>query len=182
MATLDNKPQGRLEKDRKAYGYLASLPIVLTVVHLVSYIVFQSLLSLDSNGVYSQGWALCSVFLSSAFCSQLCSLSGKKDLVTSLAAIVSIVFGLAFLFLSSQAVKGKFRSLWISLGLYGLDTLFLVPIIFLSAKKITPLVLTNWELGVNLGIHLLFLAGLIAGVAIAKRLQANDPKANSEVR
>jgi hypothetical protein len=182
MTTLDNKDPGRVEQDRKAYGYLASLPIVLTVVHLVSYIVFQSLLSLDSNGVYSQAGALCSVFLSSAFCSQLCSLSGKKELVTSLAAIVSIVLGLGFLFLSSKAVKGNFRSLFIALGLYGLDTLFLVPIIFLSAKSITPLVLNTWEIWVNLAIHLLFLAGLIVGVAIAKRLQANDPKAPSEVR
>lgn len=174
-----------IQKSRKIYGYLSSLSIFASIIHLLGFILFQSYGGYDASlNTYSGTYGLSFGFSSSLFSMLLAS---KVDfaLAKTMGAIVSVLLGLGIIFTSSKAVKGKFVYHYIGVGLYLVDTLFLIPDFILSLGRYTPLRMSLSYLIVNLVLHLVFFAVLIYSVFLTIRLQKyeNDrPVYQSEER
>lgn len=174
-----------IKKDRKIYGYLASVSIFASIIHLLGFILFQSFASYDASlKCYSGIYGLSFGFSSSLF-SMLLASNVDSILPKTIGAIVSVLLALGIIFTSSQAGKGKFVYHHIGVGLYLFDTLFLIPDFILSLCGYTAMRMSVSYLIVNLIIHLVFSAVLIYSLFIAVRLQkyeASRPIYQSEER
>ncbi|MFA6829457.1 MAG: hypothetical protein WCR67_01960 [Bacilli bacterium] len=169
------------EKDRKVYGYLASLPIVIALVHLAGFIALQSLISYDAaTQSFSGTGALGVVFSFSSFSAILASASENIGLIKALPAVISIVEGLMLMFLSSQAVKGKHLMVSISFYLYLADTIVLIPTIILSLLHSYPLAMSVTDIIVSVLIHALLLAAFIYLYIISERLKKFETVSKEE--
>lgn len=162
------------EKQRTLYGYLASLPIVLALLHLAAFIVLQSLLNYDASSGFLNTGALSCLFSISSFGAILCSQSLNLEFVKSLPAVLSIVLGLLFIFFSSKAVKGHHKYNLYSLLLYGLDTLFWIPCMILSVLNVYPLSMSIVQFVSSLLIHLVFLGLLIYTYLLSCKLKTHE--------
>ena len=170
-----NQENDKITKLRKIYGYLASSTIVLTIIHLLGFILLQTQISLDdSTKAFKNTFGLMLSFNSTQLACTLFSNNLNVSLVKASGAIFSIVLGLIIIFLSSQAVKGKFIYHYIGVGLYFLDTLCIIPEIILSLLKIYPLNLDVVSIIVTLIIHVIAIAVLVYSLVIARKLQKDE--------
>lgn len=159
----------QFEKKKKTYGYLASLPMIVAIVHFLGAILFQSTIQ-ESNGVYANVFSLSMMFSSSTLVGELCSLN-SLEMTKTISSVFTIIFGIAFVFLSSRAVKGRFYAMAVSLILYGFDTLCLVPAGILSLLNSTPLAYDLATFIVSGVLHVLFLLLLIYSETVAISLK-----------
>lgn len=159
-------------KKKQSYGYFASLPMIVAIIHYLGAILFQSTIQANEN-VYSNLFSLSMMFSSSTFVSELCSLN-SLSMAKTVTSIYTILFGIVFVFLSTRAVKGKFKSITVSLILYGFDTLMIVPASILSLLNTTPLHYDVATFIVALLIHLIFLALLVYTFYLASELKKSE--------
>lgn len=122
----------RLPKLRgeRLVGYLLSLPIFIAILSLIGQVFLQTTFVLDEALTYSTPQTS---FLLFAFADlSLYAMLPTYDvsLIQSVVAVVNILLALAFIFLSSYAIKGKALCYHLVTILYGLDTL--AAIVFLS--------------------------------------------------
>lgn len=148
------------EKGKGSLGYLATLPIVLAIFSLVAELLLQSTFVLEQDGSFSPGYGSGLLFSSSGM--MLFSLLGGGDMerAQGLMAIVNIPLSLAFLFLSSYAIKGKRICFLVPFLLYLAD--LIVGIVFLAMSQAGLFVLrvSVLDIVLNVMIHLLGLLGL----------------------
>ena len=161
-----------IEKLRKIYGYLASLTIFVTIIHLIGFILFQSFAAYDSVSLeYSNTYGMAFSFSASQFAMTLGSLKNDLGFVKLLGAITSVLLGLSIIFLSTQAVTGNLLCRYIGVGLYILDTLFVLPEVILSLQNKFPLKLSVAGISLSVLLHLVFLLILGYSLYIAIKLQ-----------
>lgn len=166
------KEKEEIQKYRKRFGYFASLTILVTILHLLGFILFQSLATYDSvENIYQGSFSLMFCYSSTQFALTLGSLKNDFGFLKALGGVTSIVLGLLMVFLSTRAVKGKFLCHYIATGLYLLDTLFLIPEAILSFAGTYSLKYDAVSLCVSLCIHLLFLSLLVYSCYIARKIE-----------
>ncbi len=141
-------------------GYLASIPIVLAILSLVVELLLQSTFVLYGDGTFSPGYGSGLLFSSSGL--TLFSLLTTSDMASAqgLMAIVNLPLSLAFLFLSSYAIRGHRIALLTSFLLYLAD--MVIGIVFLAMSGLDQFVigLSTLDIVLNVLIHLLGLFGL----------------------
>ncbi len=170
-----NQENSTIAKLRKTYGYLASAIIVITIIHLLGFILLQSLISLNENkDAFNGAFGMMLSYSTTQFAITIASKNFNLGLIKASGAIFSIVLGLVTIFLSSQAVKGKFIYHYIACGLYFLDTLFLIPEIILSCLKTFPLYLDIVGIIVSIIIHLIACSVLIYSLIVARKLEIEE--------
>lgn len=163
--------QEALDRLRKTYGYLASVTLFVTILHLIGFILFQSFSTYDSvTNEYSNTYGMMFSFSSAQFAMTLGSLRKDFGFVKIMGAIVSVLLGLSIIFLSTQAVKGKLLCHYIGVGLYFFDSCFLIPEAILSAQMRYPLGLSTGGIIVSVILHAVFLIVLGYSLWIAIRI------------
>jgi hypothetical protein len=146
------------EKDRRKVGYLASLPIFVSIPPLIGTIFFQTTLSLTGTQAYSDPRCFGTLFAASALAALGTSGTFDVGLVKSLAAALTIGIALILVILSSYAIKGKRVFFYASFGLYGADSLLLIPLLIVSRMIPYPLNLTAVDIVLLAVIHAVGLA------------------------
>ena len=141
------------QKQRKAYGYLCSVIMVIAIFHALGQIMLQTFLKLNQDTSFTHAPTLCMLYGSSFFTAVLSSAKLNLEFVISLSSVLSLVMTIALIIFSSLAVKGK--KLFVYLVFYALDTIFLLPLFLLL--KTFPLPFTLFDLLFSLLLHLLFL-------------------------
>ena len=143
------------QKQRKAYGYLCSVIMVIAIFHALGQIMLQTFLKLNQDTSFTHAPTLCMLYGSSFFTAVLSSAKLNLEFVISLSSVLSLVMTIALIIFSSLAVKGKKLFVYLNLVFYALDTLFLLPLFFFL--KTFPLPFTLFDLLFSLLLHLLFL-------------------------
>ena len=143
------------QKQRKAYGYLCSVIMVIAIFHALGQIMLQTFLKLNQDTSFTHAPTLCMLYGSSFFTAVLSSAKLNLEFVISLSSVLSLVMTIALIIFSSLAVKGKKLFVYLNLVFYALDTLFLLPLFFFL--KTFPLSFTLFDLLFSLLLHLLFL-------------------------
>lgn len=170
-----NQENDKYTKLKKVYGYLASAIIVITIIHLLGFILLQSLITLnDTKEAFNGAFGMMLSYSTTQFVITIASKDFNLGLIKASGAIFSIVLGLVTIFLSSQAVKGKFIYHYLACGLYFLDTLFLIPVIVLSILKTFPLYLDAIGIVVSIVIHLIACAILIYSIVVARKIEVEE--------
>ena len=143
------------QKQRKAYGYLCSVIMVIAIFHALGQIMLQTFLKLNQDTSFTHAPTLCMLYGSSFFTAVLSSAKLNLEFVISLSSVLSLVMTIALIIFSSLAVKGKKLFVYLNLVFYALDTIFLLPLFFLL--KTFPLPFNLFDLLFSLLLHLLFL-------------------------
>ena len=143
------------QKQRKAYGYLCSVIMVIAIFHALGQIMLQTFLKLNQDTSFTHAPTLCMLYCSSFFTAVLSSAKLNLEFVISLSSVLSLVMTIALIIFSSLAVKGKKLFVYLNLVFYALDTIFLLPLFFLL--KTFPLPFNLFDLLFSLILHLLFL-------------------------
>ncbi|MDD7707112.1 MAG: hypothetical protein SOW65_01895 [Candidatus Enterosoma sp.] len=143
------------QKQRKAYGYLCSVIMVIAIFHSLGQIMLQTFLKLNQDTSFTHAPTLCMLYGSSFFTAVLSSAKLNLEFVISLSSVLSLVMTIALIIFSSLAVKGKKLFVYLNLVFYALDTIFLLPLFFFL--KTFPLPFTLFDLLFSLLLHLLFL-------------------------
>ena len=143
------------QKQRKAYGYLCSVIMVIAIFHALGQIMLQTFLKLNQDTSFTHAPTLCMLYGSSFFTAVLSSAKLNLEFVISLSSVLSLVMTIALIIFSSLAVKGKKLFVYLNLVFYALDTIFLLPLFFLL--KTFPLPFNLFDLLFSLILHLLFL-------------------------
>ena len=143
------------QKQRKAYGYLCSVIMVIAIFHALGQIMLQTFLKLNQDTSFTHAPTLCMLYGSSFFTAVLSSAKLNLEFVISLSSVLSLVMTIALIIFSSLAVKGKKLFVYLNLVFYALDTIFLLPLFFFL--KTFPLPFTLFDFLFSLLLHLLFL-------------------------
>ena len=143
------------QKQRKAYGYLCSVIMVIAIFHALGQIMLQTFLKLNQDTSFTHAPTLFILYGSSFFTAVLSSAKLNLEFVISLSSVLSLVMTIALIIFSSLAVKGKKLFVYLNLVFYALDTIFLLPLFFLL--KTFPLPFNLFDLLFSLILHLLFL-------------------------
>ena len=143
------------QKQRKAYGYLCSVIMVIAIFHALGQIMLQTFLKLNQDTSFTHAPTLCMLYGSSFFTAVLSSAKLNLEFVISLSSVLSLVMTIALIIFSSLAVKGKKLFVYLNLVFYALDTIFLLPLFFLL--KTFPLPFNLFDLLFSLLLHLLSL-------------------------
>lgn len=165
------------EKDRKAYGYLASLPILVAIVHLLFTIFFMSSVSFhETDGTYGNLYTLGELFSVSSFSAILLGRGTSYAAVKALPALLGVGIGLVEIFLSTFAVKGKKIYFRIAFFVYLFDFLFSFASIILSFILKSQIVFQVYDIILNLVIHLIFTGLFVYGIVVVRRLDTYETK------
>jgi FtsH-binding integral membrane protein len=91
--------------------------------------------------------------------------------------MLGVVLGLAMIFLSTSAVKGKKLPYYISFGVYLFDSVMIIPAmlcsIFLNGSGIHYMVVDYF---ITILLHLIFIGLFLYGVRIIKRMEDYEVK------
>ncbi len=164
-------PKERYEKDRRIYGYLSSLPIVIAIVHLFFTLFFMTTVNYhEDTNTFSNLYTLGEMFSSSVMAGVLVGLKPSLSLMKSIPGLAGILFGLVMIFLSSFAVKGKKLYYYLSMGVYGLDTILTIPAIVFSYVLESNVHLQVYDIIIMILMHVIFMGLFVYGIHIVKRL------------
>lgn len=165
------------EKDRKRYGYLASLPILVAIVHLLFTIFFMSSVSFhEADGAYGNLFTLGELFSVSSFAAIILGKGTSYAAVKALPALLGVGIGLVEIFLSTFAVKGKKIYYKIAFFVYLFDFLFSFASIILSFTLKSQIVFQVYDIILNLVIHIIFSLLFVYGMYVIRRLDAYEEK------
>lgn len=169
------------DKDVRHYGTLCSLPLILSIVHLLFTVFFITTISYhkDANTIGNL-YTLGELFSVSSFSAVLLGLNLNFNSFKALVALIGVGFGLIEIFLSTFAVKGSKKSFFCSFILYFLDTLFLIPTIICSSLLKTACHLQLYDILLNLLLHLVFIALYIYSFLLLKRMKRYEEKITLE--
>ena len=168
------------KKKRETYSLLASMPIVIAIVHLLATVFFQITLNYTEANGYTNLYAISLLYGSSIFATILASPTHDLSMLHSLPSLIGALVAIVMILCSSYAEKGKKSFLRYSLYLYILDTLFLLPSIVLSALKAEPISLTIVDMLLSVLLHAFSLFLLIFGTLVAKQLTLYEAKKKRE--
>lgn len=139
-------------------GYLATLPIVLAILSLLGELILQTTFVVE-EGVFSVPYGSGLLF-SGAGITLFSLVGGGMEQAQGFTAAVNIVLSLAFIFLSSYAIKGKKICFLLPFLLYAADTILSLVFIPLALLDTFPVTLSIFDVVINFLIHLAGLAGL----------------------
>ena len=158
------------EKGVKTYGYLASLPILVSIVHMLAQVFLQITLNYTEGVGFTNILSFPFTFGSSLLGGIIMEGSKNLDFVKNTSSLVGVVFCLALIFLSTAAVKGKKIYFYISSAIYGVDFLCMIAS-FITAFALSstigthPLVIVMQSL-----LHLIFISLFVYGILLSKKL------------
>lgn len=159
------------QKDRKRYGFLASLPIIVSIFHLLFTVIYMSILNYHpETKTFSNVFVLGELFASSSFVAPL--LEGQANLMTAktVPAVIALVIGLSMIFLSTGAVKGDKRLYYASFFIYCFDSVMIIPSIITSFVLANSLQMKVYDVILTILFHAIFLAVYIWGIFVCQRL------------
>ena len=169
--------QEQYKKDQKRFGLMASLPIVVAITHLLFTVIYMSIVTAHQDGTYGNVFLLGEMFATSSFGAILIGQGGSETAIRSLPAMLGVVLGLAMIFLSTSAVKGKKLPYYISFGVYLFDSVMIIPTmlcsIFLTGSGIHYMVVDYF---ITILLHLIFIGLFLYGVRIIKRMEDYEVK------
>lgn len=165
------------KKDQHRYGILASLPIIVAIVHLLFTVFFMTTVSYnESSNSLGNLYTLGELFSVSIFS---CILSGQAVNIKSFKAIMAlsgVIIGLVMIFLSTAAVKGKKKCFLISFLIYGLDSLFIIPNIILSYTLTSTCKMQIYDIIITVLIHAVFIGLYSYTTLVIKRMNKFEQK------
>ncbi len=161
--------------DRKKYGYIASLPIFIAIVHLFFTLFFMTIINYhEDTQLFSNLYTLGEMYSISIFSALLIGLNPSLSIMKSLPGLFGVVLGLAMIFLSTSAVKGKKKAYFLSLGVYGIDTLFCFVNLILSLTLKGNVHLMVYDYIFMFVLHFLFLAIYVYGIYLIRRINSYE--------
>jgi hypothetical protein len=161
----------RYLKDRRLYGYLSSLPILIAIVHLFFTLFFMTTVNYhEDTNTFANLYTIGEMYSASALAGVLIGLKPSLSLMKAIPGLAGILFGLVMIFLSTFAVKGKKVYYYISMGVYLSDTILMIPTIILSFTLKTIVHLQVYDIILMILIHGLFLAIYVYGIFVIRRL------------
>lgn len=160
------------KKDKKAYGFLASLPIIVAITHLLFQVFYISTINYHSDSdIFTNLYTLGELFTLSSFSSILTGLSTSLSMSKALPSILGVCIALTLIFLSSSAVKGKKKPYKISFYIYLFDSILMVPSIICSFALDTRIKYQIYDIIIMIFIHLLFILLFLYGIKVIKRIE-----------
>lgn len=164
-------------KDRKRYGFLASLPIIVAIFHLLFAVIFMTIVNFHpEDNTFSNLYVLGELFASSSFSAFLVAGQNSLQAMKTVPSIVAVVLGLGLIFLSTGAVKGKKKLYFISFLIYVFDTIMMIPAIIINLVVKSSVYYRVYDYILMILIHIVFLAIFVWGLFICKRLDAYEEK------
>lgn len=161
----------RYIKDRKTYGYIASLPIIVAIVHLFFTLFMMMIVSYhEDTNTFGNLYTLGEMYSSSIFASILVGLKPSLSLIKSMPGLIGILFGLVMIFLSTFSVKGKKFYYYIAFYIYVFDSIMMIPSIILSYCLNTIVKLQVYDIILMILLHAVFLFLFIYGTKVIKRI------------
>lgn len=162
----------------KRYGFLASLPIIIAIVHLLFTVFFMSTVNYNAEtNIYSNLYTLGELFSVSSFSAILLGMQSSLTTMRSMTSIIGVIIGLALIFLSTYAVKGNKRPFYISFFVYAFDTLMLIPSIICSYTLDTSVRYQVYDLIITILLHAIFIAIYFYGFSIIKKINIYEQQA-----
>ncbi len=165
------------DKDVRRYGTLCSLPLILSIVHLLFTVFFITTISYhkDTNTLGNL-YTLGELFSVSSFSAVLLGSNLSFNSFKALTSLIGVGFGLVEIFLSTFAVKGSKKSFLLSFLLYAIDTLFLIPTCICSTILNTVCKMQIYDILLNLLLHLVFLALYLYSFLLWNRMKKYEEK------
>jgi hypothetical protein len=160
------------KNDKRRFGFLASLPILVAITHLLFTVFYMSIVTAHGDGTYGNVFLLGEMYASSALGPILIGQGGSETAVRSLPALLGVVIGLAMIFFSTSAVKGKKLPYYISFGVYLLDNVMLIPAILCSLLVTSSGIHYQiYDYFITILLHLIFDGLYLYGVFVIRRLE-----------
>ncbi len=161
--------------DRKKYGYIASLPIFVAIVHLFFTLFFMTTINFhEDTQLFSNLYTLGEMYSVSTFAALLIGLNPSLAIMKSLPGLFGVVMGLAMIFLSTSAVKGKKKAYYFSLAVYGIDTLFCFVNVILSLTLKGNVHLMVYDYIFMFLLHGVFLLLFVYGIFLIRRINSYE--------
>ncbi len=161
--------------DRKKYGYIASLPIFVAIVHLFFTLFFMTVINFhEDTQLFSNLYTLGEMYSVSIFTALLIGLKPSLSIMKSLPGLFGVVMGLAMIFLSTSAVKGKKKAYFLSLGVYAIDSAFCFVDLILSLTLKGNVHLMVYDYIFMFVLHFLFLAIYVYGIFLIRRINSYE--------
>jgi hypothetical protein len=166
-----NSPEEIYLRDRKIYGYLASLPLLIAIIHLFFSVFFMTIINYhEDTNQFTNLYTMGEMFSSSVFSCLLCSLKPSLAKMKAVPSIVGLCVGLVLIFLSTSAVKGKKISYYISFATYGLDTLMIIPTLIINSALDGNFHLAVYDIILMIVLHVFFLGVFAYGCFVIRRI------------
>lgn len=164
------------KKDKNRFLTIASLPIILVAISLISDIFLQSQMtySIEAGFEHVNTAGMLSSF--SALTLLLASISKDVNLTRSLPAAIDVIYAIAMIFASSKSIKGKKNYFLITFILYCVDYLFLIPATIVSGLHVVPISFRPLDYALLFIIHSLGLGIMIYGLIIRQKLALYEEK------
>lgn len=160
------------QKDKKTYGFLASLPIIIAITHLLFQVFYISTINYHSDtGEFTNLYTLGELFTLSSFVSVLTGLSSSLSMSKTLPSILGVCITLLLIFLSSSAVKGKKKPFKLSFYIYIGDSILILPAILCSLLLDTKIKYQVYDIIIMIFIHIIFVLFFIYGLKVIKRIE-----------
>ncbi len=161
--------------DRKKYGYIASLPIFVAIVHLFFTLFFMTTINFhEDTQLFSNLYTLGEMYSVSTFAALLIGLNPSLAIMKSLPGLFGVVMGLVMIFLSTSAVKGKKKAYYFSLAVYEIDTLFCFVNVILSLTLKGNVHLMVYDYIFMFLLHGVFLLLFVYGIFLIRRINSYE--------
>ncbi len=166
------------QKGRNTFSLLATLPILLVVICLIGDIFIQSTITYDAETGFSTAYTAGMLSSFSCLTLLLSSNSLNESMVSSLPAVIDVIYAIVMIFSSSKSIRGNEKFYLVTLIAYGVDFVLLIPVSIISAVGITEITLRAIDYALLFIIHAIGLGLLVYGAIVRKRLSLYEEKEN----